>query len=157
MLPQLVKYLGASARVTPEVDSELKRSARGDRFAGLRLLERVNWPEVTEVLPGHLRAQYEHYRRAAQQPNDPPTKHIGEITTVLMAEHLGADLVILEDDLGKRLARKHHLQRMSTAQLAVEMVGSGALSQNEGLLVFNLASNNAGQAVFRARLQEWRP
>jgi len=109
------------------------------------------------VLPGHLRAQYEHYRRAPQQPNDPPTKHIGEITTVLMAEHLGADLVILEDDLGKRLARKHHLQRMSTAQLAVEMVGSGALSQNEGLLVFNLASNNAGQAVFRARLQEWRP
>ncbi len=154
MLPQLITYLGASAKVTPEVDGELKRSARSDRFAGLRLLERASWPDVTDVLPGPLRNQFEHYRRAAQQPGDPPTKHIGEITTVLMAVHLKADLVILEDELGKRLARKHRLDRLSTSQLAVEMVVYGALGEDEGLLVFNLASNGAGEVVFRARLLE---
>lgn len=156
MLPQLMTYLGASARITPEVAAELKRSARGQRFAGLRLLERAAWPEVTDVLLPDLRVRFEHYRRAAQQPGDPPTRHIGEITTVLMAAHLKADLVIIDDELGKRLARKHQLDRISTAQLALEMVAYGALDEAEGLIVFNLSSNNAGEPVFRLRLEERR-
>ena len=79
MLPQIIKYLSANAWVTPEVDGELKRSANGNRYAGLRLLEHVGWPQVTDVLPPHLRLQFEHYRRAAQQPGDPPTKHLSLI------------------------------------------------------------------------------
>jgi len=156
ILPQLVKYLGESAQVTPEVYGELKRSARGNRFAGLRLLEVVGWPKVTDVLPPQLRVEFEHLRRAAQQPDDPPTKHIGEIATVLMAKHLNADLIILEDSLGKRLAQKKGLTRISTAQLAVEMVVYDALTEVEGLVVFNLAATNAGASVFQERLKDRR-
>ena len=67
-----------------------------------------------------------------------------------MAEHLHADLVIMddEDELGKRLLKKKRLARISTAQLVLEMVAGGALDQAQGLTAFNLASNNASTAVF---------
>lgn len=156
MLPQLIKYLNTNAQVTPEVDGELKNSSRWDDFAGLRLLQHVGWPKVTDPLPQHLRSDYEHYRRAVQQPGDPPTKHIGEITTVMMAEHLRADLVIMDDEFGKRLAKKKGLARISTAQLVVEMTVHGALNEGEGLAAFNLASGGAGEAAYQARLTERR-
>jgi hypothetical protein len=154
LLPELIRYLRDNARVTPEVQDELRRNARREDYAGLRLLERANWPSPTDVLPPEMRVEFEHIRRAVQQLGDPPERHIGEISTVLMAQHLGADLVIMDDDLGKRLVRKKRLSRISTAQLVLEMVVEGALDEAQGLIAFNLSSNSAGEAVFRKRLQE---
>jgi hypothetical protein len=154
LLPQLIRYLPSNAWITPEVEDELRRSARSYAYAGLLLLERAGWPQTTAVLPPPVRKEFELTRRAVQQPNDPPEKHIGEIATVLMAADLKADLVILEDDLGKRLAKKKGLTRISTAQLALEMVEYGALTDAEGLVLFDLSSGHAGEAVFRQRLKE---
>ena len=154
LLPELIRYLRDNARVTPEVQDELRRNAQRAEYAGLRLLERTSWPTPTDVLPPALRVEFEHTRRAVQEPGDPPARHVGEIATVLMAEHLGADLVIMDDELGKRLLKKKHLSRISTAQLVLEMVVAGVLNQAQGLTAFNLSSNNAGEAIFRSRLRE---
>ena len=156
LLPELIRYLPSNACVTPEVQDELRRGSRRAEYAGLRLLEATAWPTVTDVLPPELRGEFEHIRRAVQEPGDPPERHIGEIATVLTAEHLHADLVVMDDELGKVLLRKKRLARVSTAQLVLEMVAGGALDLSQGLMAFNLASNGAGEAVFLARLRERR-
>lgn len=155
---ELAKYLGAIAWITPEVETEIRRSARGRRFAGLRALELVDqWPKVTDVLPQELRREYRDFRRAAQQPGDPPDKHVGEITTVLMATHLGADLVIIDDRFGKTLARQKGLSRLSTAQLALEMVCDGCLTDEEGFAVFDCATGDSvGRPRYGQALSEWK-
>jgi hypothetical protein len=154
ILPELIRYLRANAWVTPEVQDELRRGAKRSEHAGLRLFGAAGWPQVTDVLPPVLRREFEHVRRAVQEPGDAPERHAGEIATVLMAGHLHADLVIMDDDLGKRLLKKKRLARISTAQLVLEMVAGGVLGQAEGFTAFNLASGGAGEAVFRARLRE---
>lgn len=60
LLPELIRYLRDNARVTPEVQDELRRSARRAEYAGLRLLERTGWPTATDVLPPEMRVEFEH-------------------------------------------------------------------------------------------------
>ncbi len=154
LLPELIRYLGTKAQATPEVIGELERRAQLRTHAGLRLLGMAGWPTATDPLPLDLRLEFERLRRAAQQPSDHPNAHIGEISTVLMANHLVADLVVIDDEFGKALAKKKRLPRLSTAQLALEMVAEGALDESQGLTVFNLSSDHAGERIYRARLAE---
>jgi hypothetical protein len=158
LLLELANYLGAAAWITPEVESELGNSARGRKYAGLRVLEHLDhWPKVTDVLPPELRRDYRDFKRAAQQPGDPPEKHAGEITTVLMAAHMGAELVVIDDGFGKKLARLRGLTRRSTAQLALEMVCDGCLNEEEGFAVFNCATEaSVGRPRYDQVLREWR-
>jgi len=158
MLLELANYLGAAAWITPEVESELRNSARGRKYAGLRVLEHLSqWPKVTEVLPQELRREYRDLRRAAQQPGDPPARHVGEIATVLMAAHVGADLVIIDDHFGKMLARQRGLSRLSTAQLALEMVCDECLTEEEGFAAFDCATDDSvGRPRYGQALSEWR-
>jgi hypothetical protein len=149
LLPDLVVYLKQNARVTPEVAGELRRGASG-KHVGLRLLERAHWPLATEPLSPVLRRLFLDYSRAARQKAEPPDKHAGEITTVLMAVHLGADVVVVDDLFGKRLARDQGQPRLSTAQLAAEMVVDGVLKDEEGFKVFDLATpDEVGRRDFR--------
>jgi hypothetical protein len=157
LLPDLIRYLRDPGCATPEVLSELQHSARGQRYAGLRLLEHTGWPKVSGALPPELRREYWDLKRAAQQPGDPPEKHIGEITTVLMAAHLHADLVIVDDRFGKALARRKGLARLSTAQLALEMVCDEHLTEEEGFTVFDRATEEGiGRERYSQALSEWR-
>lgn len=157
LLLELISYLHDSAWITPEVGDELRRSARRNRYAGLRVLEHTSWPNVTDVLPPELRREYRDLKRAAQQPGDPPEKHIGEITTVLMAAYLHAAVVIVDDRFGKALARRKGLARLSTAQLALEMVHGGSLSEDEGFAVFDSATDNSvGRARYEQALRDSR-
>ena len=57
-----------------------------------------------------------------------------------MAAHLGADVVVIDDRFGKRLARDRGVPRLSTAQLAVEMSTEGELTQGDGYRVFDLST-----------------
>ena len=155
-LPELIRYLQQSACVTPEVMDELRRGAATRRHAGLRLLDRASWPKVTDTLPPELRHEYSNLKRAAQQPGDQSEKHIGEITTVLMASHLHADIVIVDDRFGRALARQRGLPRLSTAQLALEMVCDDALSEDEGFAVFDTATDaSVGRERYTRALSDW--
>ena len=87
LLPHLAAYLRDNARVTPEVAAELRRGARAGAHVGLRYLELAGWPAETAALPPHLQREFLDYSRAARQKDDPPSKHAGEISTVLMATH----------------------------------------------------------------------
>ena len=81
LLPELIRYLSGNTWVTPEVRDELQRGGRRDAHAGLRLLDAAGWPQVTDVLPAHLRREFEHVRRAVREPGD-AERHVGEIATV---------------------------------------------------------------------------
>ena len=155
---ELMSYLGKAARITPEVESELRQSASGHKYAGLRALQLAGgWPMVTMALPLELKGEYRDFKRAAQQPGDPPAKHAGEITTVLMTAHLEADLVVIDDGFGKALARQKSLNRISTAQLSLEMVCDRALTVDEGFAVFDCSTDaSVGRPRFDQALREWR-
>ena len=155
LLPELITYLAQNAWVTPEVDGELRRSARSETYASLRLLEHAGWPKVTEPMPLALRPEYSDLLRAAQQPGDKPGKHAGEVTTVLMAQHLGAEVVVIDDQFGKALARRREIPRLSTAQLALEMVVEGHLAEDEGFAVFDCSTPaDAGRSDYERAVAE---
>jgi len=157
LLPSLAEYLRGNARVTLEVAAELRRGARCDRRAGLRYLELTGWPPDTAALPVELQRPFLDYSRAARQKDEAPSKHAGEIATVLMAAHLGADVVVIDDLFGKRLARDRGVSRLSTAQLSAEMVAEGALTDGDGYRVFDLSTPpEAGRADFRRACDQAR-
>jgi hypothetical protein len=160
LLLELITYLRDSAWVTPEVMGELRNSASGNKYVGLRALDLTSWPKVTDVLPPEFRGEYADLKRAAQQPGDPPEAHIGEITTVLMAAHLNADVVVIDDRFGKALVRRKlpAQRRLSTAQLALEMVQAGSLSVDEGFAVFDCTTDETvGRSRYDQALRNARP
>lgn len=149
LLPDLAAYLRDNAVVTPEVAVELRRGARAKAHLGLRYLELTGWPAETAALPPHLQREFLDYSRAARQNDDPPSKHAGEISTVLMAAHLGAGVAVIDDLFGKRLARDRGVARLSTAQLVAEMVAERALADDDGFRVFDLSTPaSAGREAY---------
>lgn len=157
LLPSLAAYLQENARVTPEVTSELERGARSTVYAGLRYLQLAGWPHETEALPPHLQQAFLDYSRAARQKGDPPSKHAGEISTVLMATHLSADVVVIDDLFGKRLAHDRGIPRLSTAQLVAEMVVEDAFTAEEGFRAFDLSTPvSAGHEDFERACRKAR-
>ena len=140
LLPILAEYLRGNARITPEVATELRRGARSSRHAGLRYLELAGWPPETAALPAELQRPFLDYSRAARQKDEPTSRHAGEIATVLIAAHLGAGVIVIDDLFGKRLARDRGVPRLSTAQLAAEMVAEGQLTDDDGYRAFDLST-----------------
>ena len=57
-------------------------------------------------LPAPLKRELLDLVRALRKPGDHPLKNAGEVSTVLMAQHLGGDLVVLEDHDGKSRSRR---------------------------------------------------
>lgn len=158
LLPHLAAYLRDNALITPEVVAELRRGARAKAHVGLRYLELARWPAETAALPVRLQSEFLDYSRAARQKDDPPSKHAGEISTVLMATHLGAGVVVIDDLFGKRLARDRGVARLSTAQLAAEMVVETALSADDGFRVFDLSTPaSAGREDFERACRRTNP
>ena len=136
----LAGYLGKRACITLEVEAELVRNAV--RYKDLRTLDRMHWPAEENPLalpPARLEELFD-ILRGIQEPGDHKLKHAGEISTVLMAQHLGGKLIVLEDLDGKQLAKKRHIPRISTAILAAEMVAMGYLTDELGFKVYDLAT-----------------
>jgi predicted nucleic acid-binding protein len=153
----LARYLGKRAYITLEVEAELKRSA--GRYGDLKTLGFLRWPRDSNrlELPGPLKRELLDILRALTTPGEHALKNAGEISTVLMAQHLGGELVVLDDHDGRRLAAKRAVPRLSTAMLAAEMVAVGAIGESEGHAVYDVATPPAvGQhdwdaALLRAR------
>jgi hypothetical protein len=136
----LAGYLGKRAHITLEVDEELRR--KSTQYIDLKTLQRMNWPPEDHKLEltAPLKQELLDILRAIRKPGDHPLKNAGEISTVLMAQHLGGELVVLEDHEGKALALKRHVPRLSTAMLAAEMVALGAIAEPEGFAVYAAAT-----------------
>ena len=136
----LGRYLGTRAYVTLEVLDELLRNS--SRYADLQTLERMRWPpeENHLELNTELKRELLDILRALRNPGDHDLQHAGEISTVLMAESLGGELVVLEDRDGKALAAQRGVPRLSTAMLAAEMVAVEYVSEDEGFGVYDAAT-----------------
>lgn len=139
-LIQLSGYLGPRAAVALDVDVELRRNA-ADRFPALKTLGMLGWPQDEPLaLPPDLLADAEALRRLHSPAGAHEDANRGEIATALLAGRIGTCVVIMDDALGKELCRTRGVARLSSAQLAAEMVVAGALDRETGLRVFDAAT-----------------
>jgi len=161
----LREYLGSRARITREVERELLRLADRAPFVSLAAHLRPQgseagegtWPKTTKPLPDGLKADFANLLALKHAIGEHDWAHSGEIATVLIAEHRGADLVLIDDGWGAGLARGRGLRVMSTARLVLEMVASDALSGDDGFLVFDAATpDGVGRDRFEAGLSDLR-
>lgn len=153
----LARYLGTRACITLEVEEELRRGAT--RYVDLKTLQRMKWPPERSrlELPAPLKRELLDLVRALRKPGDHPLKNAGEVSTVLMAQHLGGELVVLDDHDGKRLAARRGVPRLSTAMLAVEMVIFDAIEEPAGWAVYDAATpTHVGVVEFAAALSRAR-
>jgi hypothetical protein len=163
LLGALREYLGSRARITREVERELLRLAERDAFASLAEHLRFQpgeigqgaWPKTTKPLPDGLKADFTNLLALKHSLGEHDWAHAGEIATVLMAEHRGTDLVLIDDGWGAGLARGRGLRVMSTARLILEMVVADALGRDDGFLVFDAATpDGVGRNRFEAGLSQ---
>ena len=165
LLGALRGYLGERARITREVQRELLRLAHQEAFASLAEhlrpqadeFGRGAWPKTTKPLPDGLKADFTNLLALKHAIGEHDWAHTGEIATVLMAEHRGADLMLIDDGWGGRLARSRGLRVMSTARLVLEMVVAEALGEDDGFRVFDAATpDGVGRDRFDAGLSSIR-
>lgn len=134
----LVTYLGNQLMVGRDVLEELRRLVTM-RFPPLEAF--VRWVEADETArlaplspQGILKA--EDLARALRLPTDHPRTHIGECATVVIAEEMTATgvvpLVCMDDRDGKDLARRARLNVADSAELVIEMVMEGAITEAIG-------------------------
>ena len=154
------EYLGTRVRITVDVRRELEDAARS--VPGVRLLLR-DWPPSEPVdLPVAL------MQKAADIlgfiADDPlaSLQDLGEVTSVLLAEHLRAigecrrPLLLLDDVRhGKNLARPRGLEVVDTPALVVEMVCAEAISRELGKRLWRAAfSDRSKWPAFDDRLRQ---
>jgi hypothetical protein len=149
MLIQLAEYLGPKAAITLDVHRELTRLA-GSSHPELATLERLKWPRGEALaLPPDLLADADALRKLHSRPGEHESAHLGEISTALIAPRLPNAIVVMEDGFGKRLCRNRGTPRLSSAQLAAEMVAVAELDEESGYAVFGVATPiGIGRAEF---------
>lgn len=154
---RLSAYVGAKGAITLDVEQELLRLSQ-TRFPGLIALQGLGWPPGDALsLPPHLLQEAEDIRRVELPPGAPADKNRGEVATALMAQQLGNAIVVMDDEFGKKICARRSVPRMSTAQLAAEMVAAGALDDDSGFEVFDLATpDHVGRAEFEASIEAAR-
>ncbi len=145
----LAQYLGDRAAVALDVDNELRRNA-AVRFPQLKTLDMLRWPPGEPLsLPPDLLADAESLRRLHSPIGAHEAANRGEIATALIAARLQDVVVVMDDELGKTLCRMRGVARLSTAQLAAEMVVAGGFDEDSGFGVFDAATPaSAGRPAF---------
>jgi hypothetical protein len=146
------------------VRRELLRRAGQDDFSSLAAHLRPQadevrgaWPKTTKPMPDALKTDFANLLALKHAIGEHDWAHSGEIATVLIAEHRRVDLVLIDDRWGKSLAKGRGLRVMSTARLCQEMVVAGALSEDDGFLVFDVATpDGVGRDRFEAGLSNLR-
>ena len=147
-LRTLARYLADRAAIALDVDNELRRLAVG-RFPQLQNLDRLGWPTGEPLaLPPDLLADAEALRRLNSPPGAHEAANRGEIATALLAGRMRS-VAVIDDELGKRLCRMRGIDRLSTAQLAAEMVAAAAFDSASGFAVFDIATpSHVGRPAF---------
>lgn len=138
---QVAGYLGDRAAIALDVAEELLRNSTG-RFPELKTLAMLRWPPGEPLaLPPDLLADAADLRRLHSAPGAHEAANRGEIATALLAGRLRDAVVVMDDDLGKRLCRTRAVPHLSTARLVAEMVVAEALDDATGLAVFDAATS----------------
>lgn len=136
----LSAYLGDRAAVALDVHVEIHRNAVG-RFPALKTLAMLKWPHGEPLpLPPDLLTDATDLRRLHTSSGAHTEANRGEIATALLAGRIDDVVVVMDDNLGKKLCRLRSLARISSAQLAVEMVAVGVLDEQTGWLVFDVST-----------------
>jgi predicted nucleic acid-binding protein len=136
----LAQYLADRAAILLDVANELRRNAAG-RFPQLKTLDMLRWPPGEPLsLPPELLADAEALRRLHSPAGAHEAANRGEIATVLLAARVQDALVVMDDELGTKLCRMRGVDRLSTAQLAAEMVVAGGFDEDTGFGVFDAAT-----------------
>jgi predicted nucleic acid-binding protein len=166
LLGPLREYPGDRARIAREVERELLRLAKRPEFSQLQdylsaegQMARTlgKWPKRTGQLPEALRAEFVKLINLQQKIDEHERAHAGEVATVLMAQHRGSSLIVIDDQWGSALAKSRGLQVMSTARLVLEMIVKDALEQDVGFTVYDAAtSDHVGWARFQQSLDRLR-
>lgn len=142
-LPALAKYVGSAGQWVVDVANEIE--LRGSSplahlrtHPGLQNLHRLGFPadQRGATLSPEIAAGVATIRSAWSVQGDHPRKHRGEIATVLHAQSLGRELVLVDDGDGLRLARLRGVPALSTTNLVAEMVVAGKLAEADGKLIF---------------------
>jgi hypothetical protein len=151
---RLSTYIGAKGAITLDVEQELLRLSQM-RFPGLIALERLGWPPGDALtLPPHLLQEAEDIRRVELAPGAHENKDRGEVSTALMTQHLGNAVAVMEDAFGKRICARRKVPRVSTAQLAAEMVAAEALEIDSGFVVYDHATpDHVGSSEFESAVE----
>src|SRR5262249_7996378 len=140
MLIPLAAYLGQRCAITLDVDREIRRLTATSR-PELATLDRLRWPPGQPLaLPPDLLADAQGLRTLCTPSGAHVAANRGEVATALLAARLSNTVVIMDDALGKRLCQHRGVPRLSSAQLAAEMVAAGALDAEAGYTVFDLAT-----------------
>ena len=142
-LAALAKYLGQRGCWVVDVANEIELRASSPIDAlrthpRLQNLSRLGFPvdQRGATLAPNVNAEVATIRENWADDGDHPRKHRGEIATVLHAEHLGHEPVIVDDGDGIALARLRRVPCLSTTNLAAEMVVAGKLDEDVGRQVF---------------------
>lgn len=127
------------AVIPPEVKDELRRAPLST-CAALRLIAKsTGWPTCVALNTQNQRDLL-HIAQLHHQPGDHATKNFGEIASVLLARQIGASLLVLDDELGVKLARARGIARLSTAELAANAEIAETLTPAEARMVFLAAA-----------------
>jgi hypothetical protein len=134
-------YIGLKGAVTADVHRELMRKSQTG-IPDLVALLNLGWPSGEPlVLPtGRIQEELRDVQKATLMEGDHPEKNLGEFSTALMTQLLGDAVSIIDDREGKSFCRARNIPRMSTGQLAAEMVAADALDEESGFRVFDLAT-----------------
>lgn len=153
-------YLGSRVRITVDVSRELDDAAGS--LPGLRLFLR-DWPRSEPVdLPDHLKQKAADILGFITDDPRASLQDLGEVTSVLLAEHLRASgechrPILLLDDVrhGKNLAKPRRLDVIDTPALIIEMVCADAMSRELGNKVWRATfSDRSKWPAFDERLRQ---
>jgi len=146
----LHRFLDRRGYITEDVEREVGRNA-----ASQHLVPRMRWPCVLPHVP-ELLSESVRLARASQGPGDHPKKNLGEISTTLMAQHLGNAGVIMDDQYGKHLCDQRGVARISTPQLVGELVVARAIPPDDAASVLVAALPDRATTIeIQRRIDYW--
>lgn len=152
-------YLGSRVRITVDVSRELEEAAGS--LPGLRSFLR-EWPPNDPVdLPHDLKQKAADILGFITDDPRASLRDLGEVTSVLLTEHLRASgecerPILLLDDVrhGKNLAKPRRLEVIDSPALIVEMVCADAMSRELGNKVWRATfSDRSKWQAFDDRLR----
>ena len=143
------------AVISPEVQVELARAPLETCPLLRQIARSPDWPSREALNEGNRRDLLA-IAKVEQNAGDHPSTHLGEISSVLLARQIRADLLVMDDETGVKMARFRRIAYLSTADLAAGICISGELTPHEARAVFNASAPGCGDLEWQQALERAR-